>query len=172
LRPFRSEGDRAVDHQLSRRMPPRIVIFGGTGFLGVFPPIDSILIEGSHLCRAAIQRQCQVTSISRSGGRGGIDPQTPASTHQIYYQKANIFSPEQYREFLTGADAVIYSAGMLLEGDYKSLARGEFNIGKVMKLLRHQEKNPLTRSRGYDSLNRDGGTASPWKKNKNKRRSY
>jgi putative NADH-flavin reductase len=127
--------------------PPRIIVFGGSGFLGTFFLILSILTEGSHICRSAIQRQCQVTSISRSGG-------PPHSL--ITYQKGDIFSPEQYRTVLKGADAVIYSAGMLLEGDYKSLARGEFELHKVIGLLR-QDRNPLTRSHGYDSLNRDGG---------------
>lgn len=56
---------------------------------------------------------------------------------------------------------MVYSAGMLLEGDYKSLVRGEFDLGKVIKLLRSGDENPLSRSPtkgSYDSLNRDGGT--------------
>src|SRR5437667_12651451 len=107
-------------------MSPRVVIFGGTGFLGIITKSFQ-LTKGSHICRAAVKRQCQVTSISRSGG--SIDEKAYSAI------KADIFSPNEYRESLRGATAVIYSAGMLLEGDYKSLARGNFELSKVIKLL-------------------------------------
>lgn len=110
-------------------------------------------MEGSHICRAAVRKECLVTSISRSGG---------TSTHDdgISYEKADIFSPEKYRKYLKNAKAVIYSAGMLLEGDYKSLAQGKWDPSKVIRLL-SQNRNPLqadpNQPRGYDRLNRDGG---------------
>ena len=111
------------------------------------------LIQGSHVCRVALRRRCQVTSISRSGG----------SNHgQIEFDKAEIFHPEQYREVLCGATAVIYSSGMILEGDYKSLAQGNFEVSKIIGLLRQKTSNPLEanpkRPHGYNALNRDGGT--------------
>jgi hypothetical protein len=58
---------------------------------------------------------------------------------------------------------VIYSVGMLLEGDYKSLARGNFEFSKVIGLLRSfKARNPLNadpeKPHGYDAVNRDGGT--------------
>jgi hypothetical protein len=62
---------------------------------------------------------------------------------------------------------VIYSVGMLLEGDYKSLVQGKFDASKVLELLRQNktrsplEANPL-HPRGYDAVNRDGGKI-PWK---------
>jgi hypothetical protein len=93
-----------------------------------------------------------VTSVSRSGGS--------ATQHGISYKKADIFSPEKYRDCLRDARAVIYSAGMLLEGDYKSLAQGKWDTSKVLGLL-SKSRNPLqadpNQSAGYDRLNRDGG---------------
>ena len=118
----------------------------------VHKQLTSILIQGSHICRAAIKRECQVTSISRSGG---------SNDERIQFEKADIFHPEQYREVLRGASAVVYSAGILLEGDYKSLAQGNFEISKIIGLLRQKSRNPLDndpeRPEGYNALNRDGG---------------
>lgn len=114
--------------------------------------LSPILTQGSQICRAAIKKEYQVTSISRSGG---------SSDERIQLVKADIFHPEQYREVLRGASAVVYSAGMLLEGDYKSLAWGNFEASKVIGLLRQKSRNPLDndpkRPHGYNALNRDGG---------------
>jgi hypothetical protein len=57
---------------------------------------------------------------------------------------------------------VIYSAGILLEGDYKSLAQGKWDTSKALGLLgQYKSRNPLEADpkhpRGYDALNRDGG---------------
>lgn len=54
---------------------------------------------------------------------------------------------------------------MLLEGEYKSIARGEFELSKVLSLLRQlKSRNPLEADpqlpRGYNALNRDGGMNS------------
>jgi putative NADH-flavin reductase len=109
---------------------------------------------GSHICRAAVRRECLVTSISRSGGQN--------QDARILDEKADIFEPEKYRELLRDAKAVIYSAGILLEGDYKSLAQGKFDPSKVIGLLQQsRHRNPLQadpkQPRGYDKINRDGG---------------
>ena len=93
-----------------------------------------------------------MTSISRS-------PPPHSDDSNIQFIKGNIFFPEEYRGALKGVNAVIYSAGMLLEGDYKSLAKGQFDLQKIINLIRERNTNPLTRSRGYDLLNRDGGTS-------------
>jgi hypothetical protein len=129
---------------------PRIVVFGGSGFLGIVSICCTN--EGSHICRAAARKEWLVTSISRLGG---------TSTHKgrISYEKADIFSPEKYREFLKDAKAVVYSAGILLGGDYKSLAQGKWDVSKFIGLLR--SANPLhadpENPSGYDQVNRDGG---------------
>ena len=53
---------------------------------------------------------------------------------------------------------------MLLEGEYKGLLNGEFDVLKVVGLLGGRRGgNPLETDpkypRGYDGLNRDGGTS-------------
>lgn len=52
-----------------------------------------------------------------------------------------------------------------MEGDYKSLARGKWDTRKALGLLgQYKSRNPLEADprhpRGYDALNRDGGTMS------------
>src|SRR5277367_1176887 len=118
--------------------PPRIVVFGGSGFLGTHPPfLFHSLITGSHICRAAIQRSCHVTSISRSGAPANHDT-------TITFARGDIFAPEGYRDVLRGATAVVYSAGMLLEGEYKGLVSGEVDILKGVGLLGGRRSgNPL-----------------------------
>jgi len=79
------------------------------------------------------------------------------------FQKADIFQPENYRDILKDSTAVIYSAGILLEGDYKSLAKGKWDTRKALRLLgQYKSRNPLEADprdpRGYDALNRNGGT--------------
>ena len=96
-----------------------------------------------------------MTSISRSANPSRSDD-------RLTYSKGDIFHPEQYRHLLPGARAVIYSAGILLEADYKGLVRGKFELQKAIGLLEGlKSKNPLDNDpadpRPYDKLNRDGG---------------
>jgi|SRR5579862_4571270 len=134
-------------------MIPRVVVFGGSGFLGS-DVLDSTDI-GSHICRAATRRGVDVTSISRNEPKRHMEG--------VHWQKGDIFQPEGYREILKNATGVIYSAGILLEGDYKSLAQGNFDPRKLAKLVqeRVKGKNPLEADpknpSGYDKINRDGG---------------
>lgn len=85
---------------------------------------------------------------------------------RITWLRGDIFDPEGYRDVLKGASGVIYSAGVLLEGDYKSLTRGQVKVDKVFKLLREEMRgrNPLEadpkRPSGYNKINRDGGKDS------------
>jgi hypothetical protein len=120
----------------------------------VAPPWSS-LIEGSHICHAALQRGCLVTAISRTS-------KASMPRHEnLVSERANIFSPEQYRGFLQDASAVVYSAGILFEHDYKALANGKFEVAHVISLLRSRSANPLDTdpkdSTGYNAVNRDGG---------------
>jgi hypothetical protein len=92
-----------------------------------------------------------VTSISRQ-----LYPET---NDGITRKQANLFKPEEYRECLRGADAVVYSVGTLLEGNYKGFARGEFELRNVATLIkgRNPLKNDPENPVGYEALNRDGG---------------
>lgn len=95
----------------------KLVVCGGNGFLG------------SRICKAAVARNWDVTSISRSG-----EPHWPSvSAHQtpppwskdVTWRSANILAPATYAADLEGADAVVHSMGILLEADYKGVLTGK-----------------------------------------------
>ena len=123
----------------------------------------SLIYIGSHICRTAVQRGVKVTSISRT------EPKNPIGG--IEWRRGDIFEPDGYREALKDANGVIYTAGVLLEGDYKSLAQGDFDPGKFARLVRERVKgrNPLAADpnnpSGYNRINRDGGTYHLFKAN-------
>jgi len=143
----------------------KLVVCGGNGFLG------------SRICKAAVARDWDVTSISRSG-----EPHWPSvSSHQtaptwsksVAWHSANIFHPESYRSQLEGADAVVHSMGILLEADYKGVLQGkESPISGLRRAFSPTKKganiNPLERKEGekiepaerggeltYELMNRD-----------------
>ncbi|KAI0391335.1 NAD(P)-binding protein [Xylariaceae sp. FL0594] len=95
----------------------RIVVCGGNGFLG------------SRICKNAVQRGWDVTSISRSGAPKW-DAVTSAATppswaHKVAWERGDILRPATYAPLLKGADFVVHSMGILLEADYKGVLRGQ-----------------------------------------------
>ncbi|KAL2164418.1 hypothetical protein VTH06DRAFT_3634 [Thermothelomyces fergusii] len=95
----------------------RIVVFGGNGFLG------------SRICRAAVARNWDVTSVSRSGRPNWLaitdSPTPPAWSHAVSWERGDIFRPAQWTALLGGADCVVHSLGILLEADYKGVLSGQ-----------------------------------------------
>ncbi|KAK4561371.1 hypothetical protein LTR86_004688 [Recurvomyces mirabilis] len=143
----------------------KLVVCGGNGFLG------------SRICKAAVARDWDVTSISRSG-----EPNWPSvSSHQtapswsksVTWRAANILQPESYKADLEGADAVVHSMGILLEADYKGVLTGKESPIAGMRRAFSATKmgssaNPLDRKSGealepgeqdgqltYELMNRD-----------------
>ncbi|KAK3295886.1 uncharacterized protein B0H64DRAFT_158134 [Chaetomium fimeti] len=94
----------------------RIVVFGGNGFLG------------SRICRAAVARNWDVTSVSRSGRPNWLSitssPTPPGWSHSVTWERGDIFRPAQWTSLLYGADYVVHSLGILLEADYKGVISG------------------------------------------------
>ncbi|KAK4032555.1 isoflavone reductase IRL [Parachaetomium inaequale] len=94
----------------------RIVVFGGNGFLG------------SRICRAAVARNWDVTSVSRSGRPNWLSitssPTPPNWSHSVSWERGDIFRPTQWTSLLYGADYVVHSLGILLEADYKGVISG------------------------------------------------
>ncbi|PPJ52896.1 hypothetical protein CBER1_11182 [Cercospora berteroae] len=95
----------------------KLVVCGGNGFLG------------SRICKAAVARDWDVVSISRSG-----EPSWPSvSSHttappwskSVTWRSANILQPSTYATDLQSADFVIHSMGVLLEADYKGVLQGK-----------------------------------------------
>ncbi|KAI6109477.1 hypothetical protein F5141DRAFT_1275939 [Pisolithus sp. B1] len=94
----------------------KILVVGGNGFIG------------SAVCRAALSKGMQVTSIS-SSGRPFRTPKghTPAWVSKVEWKKADALNPETYADLLPNVDGVVHTIGTLLEdGSYKAaLAHGD-----------------------------------------------
>ncbi|KAF4581924.1 putative oxidoreductase [Ophiocordyceps camponoti-floridani] len=148
----------------------RIVVCGGSGFLG------------SRVCKHAVTRGWDVTSISRSGTPNwesvSGSAQTPAWAHQVSWESADILRPSTYASLLQGATFVVHSMGILLEADYKSLVSGkESPLAAARRLLAGTPAagrgvNPLEKKAGedikpadvkdqlsYEVMNRDSAVA-------------
>nr|OQO23790.1 hypothetical protein B0A51_06739 [Rachicladosporium sp. CCFEE 5018] len=95
----------------------KLVVCGGNGFLG------------SRICKAAVARDWEVVSISRSGEPNwqSVSSETtaPAWSKSVTWTSANILHPSTYRSSLENATAVVHSMGILLEADYKGVVSGK-----------------------------------------------
>ncbi|RYP16692.1 hypothetical protein DL767_010149 [Monosporascus sp. MG133] len=130
----------------------RIVVCGGNGFLG------------SRICKSAISRGWDVTSISRSGepkwNTVTSSSAPPSWAHKVTWERANILRPATYAPLLKGADYVVHSMGILLEADYKAVVRGQESpisglqkaFAAAPKRQQQQPANPLDRDRDRDDI--------------------
>ncbi|XXH04722.1 NuA4 histone H4 acetyltransferase complex and the SWR1 complex subunit [Hypoxylon texense] len=95
----------------------RLIVCGGNGFLG------------SRICKYAVARGWDVTSISRSG-EPKWNAVTSSSTpppwaRKVTWERADILRPATYAPLLKGADFVVHTMGILLEADYKGVLQGQ-----------------------------------------------
>ena len=78
-----------------------LVVFGGNGFIG------------RRVCRRAVDGGHEVRSIARSG------PPKPELcgpwADRVSWHAADVFAPQEYRDALDGADAVVHSIGIAEE---------------------------------------------------------
>ncbi|KAH8107046.1 mitochondrial protein [Cristinia sonorae] len=132
----------------------KVLVVGGNGFLG------------SAVCRAALARGMQVTSIS-SSGKPYTTPKghSPAWTSKVNWQAGNALQPETYAYLLPGSTAVVHTLGTLLEdARYKSALR-ESNLPALLGTFAARlasldpgSRNPLEdpeKEGGYERMNRD-----------------
>ncbi|KXT06922.1 hypothetical protein AC578_7292 [Pseudocercospora eumusae] len=131
----------------------KLVVCGGNGFLG------------SRICKAAVSRDWDVVSISRSG-----EPHWPSvSSHQtapawsksVTWRAANVLHPDTYKSDLEGAHAVVHSMGILLEADYKGALTGkESPIAGLRRAFSAQKQggnsNPLQKGQRIEPGEKDG----------------
>ncbi|XDG00852.1 hypothetical protein ABKA04_000467 [Annulohypoxylon sp. FPYF3050] len=118
----------------------KLVVCGGSGFLG------------SRICKYAVARGWDVTSISRSGEPKWIavtsSTAPPQWAHKVSWERADILRPATYAPLLKGADFVVHSMGILLEADYKGVLQGrESPLTGLRKAFSSapQPGNPLER---------------------------
>lgn len=121
-------------------MIPRIVVFGGNGFLG------------KRICQEAISSGFEVLSLSRSG-KAPV-PQSPHDRKwidQVNWKSADVFNPESYRTYLQGSSNVVHSMGILLEDESYKM----------------RVKSPMTKSFDFKSFIPSFGANPLEKKNPN-----
>ncbi|OIW33603.1 NAD(P)-binding protein [Coniochaeta ligniaria NRRL 30616] len=126
----------------------KIVVCGGNGFLG------------SRICKFAVARGWDVTSISRSGephwSTATSSPTAPSWSQKVSWQRADILKPATYSPLLKDADYVIHSMGILLEADYKGVVSGRQNpisaLQKAFSSAPRPSANPLERGPAASEL--------------------
>lgn len=134
----------------------KLVVCGGNGFLG------------SRICKYAVERGWDVTSISRSGepkwATVTSSPSPPTWSHKVTWERADILSPSTYTPLLTSATAVVHTMGILLESDYKGVVRGEESpitaFTRLFSEARAGSQNPMTKKEGEDLKPQEPANAS------------
>ncbi|KAI3401851.1 hypothetical protein diail_6410 [Diaporthe ilicicola] len=126
---------------MSKAAAKKIVVCGGNGFLG------------SRICKFAVARGWDVTSISRSGepkwSAVTASSTPPSWAHKVSWESADIFQPAAYAPLLKGADYIVHSMGILLEADYKGVVSGkESPIAGLRKAFDSTRGSPNPLERG------------------------
>ncbi|KAH7162523.1 hypothetical protein B0J13DRAFT_536249 [Dactylonectria estremocensis] len=124
----------------------KIVVCGGSGFLG------------SRICKFAVARGWDVTSISRSGepkwDSVTASPAPPSWAHKVSWERGDILRPGTYAPLLNDADFVVHSMGILLEADYKGIVSGKESpiagLAKAFAPVRDRGIDPLATKEGED----------------------
>ncbi|PCH38007.1 NAD(P)-binding protein [Wolfiporia cocos MD-104 SS10] len=136
------------------RILQKVLVVGGNGFVG------------SAVCKAAIARGMQVTSISQSGAPFRTPKgHSPAWTSKVDWRAADALQPETYAHLLPGVTAVVHTLGTLFEDTKYKAALKDGNLPALFGTLASNvfgsgpSSNPLAESRGkpssYELLNRD-----------------
>lgn len=98
----------------------------------------------------------------------------PSWAGAVEWTKADLLSPDSYKPYLNGANAVVHTMGILLEADYKGVVQGREPIVSGLQRAFSSSKlgsqNPLERREGeplepkegdrqltYELMNRDSG---------------
>ncbi|KAF8197449.1 mitochondrial protein [Pholiota molesta] len=132
----------------------KILVIGGNGFIG------------SAVCKAALARGVQVTSVS-SSGRPYRTPKghSPAWTSKVDWQKGDALNPQSFAHLFPQVDGVVHTLGTLIENSSYKRAVAQGNLpalfGSLVEALRDGNSNPLQNKaqngnlKNYDVMNRD-----------------
>lgn len=101
-------------------MERKVIVFGGNGFVG------------RRVCEALLRQGAKTVSISRSIPPCAIDHK------DMTYQKGDIFKPEDYREMLDGATAVVSCVGAFGNNKFMERINGDANILAIKEAKRAQ----------------------------------
>ncbi|ORY31932.1 hypothetical protein BCR39DRAFT_465115 [Naematelia encephala] len=128
---------------------PKLLVVGGNGFLG------------SAICKAAVSRGWEVSSMSSSGKPYKTPAgHTPAWSQSVTYHAASAFDPPSFSSLVADSTAVVHTIGILLEdAKYKQNIRDGNLLGLARSLLGVDAGNPLKTAQdklsGYEGMNRD-----------------
>ncbi|WVW81534.1 hypothetical protein I302_103529 [Kwoniella bestiolae CBS 10118] len=135
---------------------PKLLVVGGNGFLG------------SAICKAAVSKGWQVSSMS-SSGKPYTTPagHTPTWSTKVHWSQADAFDSSTYTDLIKDQTSVVHTLGILLEdtGYKRSIREGDL-LGLAGSLVRSTNLgggggngNPLKgteeKKRGYEGMNRD-----------------
>ncbi|KAG0306957.1 hypothetical protein BGZ98_001379 [Dissophora globulifera] len=134
----------------------KLFVVGGTGGVGF------------QVCKAAVARGWDVTSLSRRGNptlteynrNDIVAPQGWA--HKVKWVKGDSLDPSSYKDEIAGTNAVVHTVGLLLESNYKEIIHSQ-SINDLTKNVQSaiQGQNPLEAGKSsksgptYESMNRD-----------------
>ncbi|KAF9365070.1 hypothetical protein BGX34_011492 [Mortierella sp. NVP85] len=134
----------------------KLFVVGGTGGVGF------------QVCKLAIARGWDVTSLSRRGKPTLTESNTSSSiAPQGWVQKVNwiqgdSLDPGTYKDAIRGSKAVVHTVGLLLEGNYKDVVHSQ-SLGDLAKNIQSaiHGQNPLEKGKTskteltYEKINRD-----------------
>ncbi|KAH9484347.1 MIOREX complex component 2 [Psilocybe cubensis] len=131
----------------------KILVVGGNGFIG------------SAVCKAALARGIQVTSVSSSGRPyRSAKGHAPAWTSNVDWQRGDALQPQTFAHLLPNVDGVVHTLGTLIEDSSYKRAVQDGNVAALFGSLTKRffdSGNPLEKRSdsgnltGYDALNRD-----------------
>ncbi|GJJ12110.1 hypothetical protein Clacol_006351 [Clathrus columnatus] len=130
--------------------------------LGTFLAMSELAVgifDRSSVCRAALSRGWNVSSISSSGNpfrtpKGHL----PAWVSEVSWHKASALQPETYRAILRDRTAIVHTVGLLFETiQYKEALRHGDLVALSRILFSGSHNNPLRKGRegSYETVNRD-----------------
>ncbi|KAI8355354.1 hypothetical protein B0O80DRAFT_449053 [Mortierella sp. GBAus27b] len=134
----------------------KLFVVGGTGGVGF------------QVCKLAVARGWDVTSLSRRGkpsltesSQGG-SAASQGWVHKVNWARGDSLDPSSYKDALKGSKAVVHTVGLLLEDNYKDIVHSQSldDLAKNIKTaIRGQ--NPLDTTKvpktglSYEKINRD-----------------
>jgi len=135
-------------HRNDMTLVQKLLVIGGNGFVG------------STVCKAALAKGMQVTSVSLSGEPFRTPKgHTPAWTSKVNWQKGNALQPDSYAHHMSDATAVVHTLGSLFEGQkYKKALKDGNLFGLFASILQDSRSgNPLEKDSmgSYEVINRE-----------------
>ncbi|KJA27353.1 hypothetical protein HYPSUDRAFT_929163 [Hypholoma sublateritium FD-334 SS-4] len=132
----------------------KILVVGGNGFIG------------SAICKAAVERGVQVTSVSSSGTPYRTPKgHSPAWTSKVDWQTGDALQPQSFAHLLPEADGVVHTLGTLIENSSYKQAVQQGDLPALFRSLHEAMRggsgNPLEKKhaseylKSYEVMNRD-----------------